>query len=159
MGKVHMPLIQSDAVYLLDHGTSDVLIRRNINGVENAWQARFSRLEGVINQKTRVINAVIEIDNPYEQSSMPLVFGAFVEVEIKGAPIANAALIPQLAIHAQSLVYVYDEGVLRKKTVELVHSNSNGSAVVLGLNEGDQLVTNRLELMYESMPVAVQNEQ
>ncbi len=127
-GEVHMPLVQSDAVYLVN------------------------------NQPTK---AVVEIDNPYEQADaeLPLVYGAFVEVTMVGDQVADAEKIPQLALHPESTVFVFEDGKIRKRTVDIVHYDGKGEVIIRGLNNGDRVVTNRLEVMFDQMLVAVKNEQ
>jgi len=161
LGEIHLPLLQSDAIYLSQDSQISVDIKRNIAGVEHHWQGRFARLEGRLNQQTRVMNAVVELPQPYaaNDNKLPLVLGAFVEVDMRGNSIPNAAAIPQLAIHAGSTVYVFEEGVIRKRQIQQLHIDGEGIVIVRGLNNGEQLVINRLETMYESMPVAVKNEQ
>jgi len=160
-GEVHMPLVQSDAVYLVKNQPSKVMLNRLINDHLYQWEGRYVRLEGRLDQQTRVINAVVEIENPYEQldAELPLVFGAFVEVTMVGDQIDNAEKIPQLALHPESTVFVYQDGKLHKRSVDIIHYDGKGSVIVRGLNDGDQLVINRLEVMFEQMLVAVQNEQ
>ncbi|HSG60709.1 MAG TPA: efflux RND transporter periplasmic adaptor subunit [Pseudomonadales bacterium] len=160
MGEIHLPLLQSDAVYLSQHDKVKVSIKREIAGEIRTWPGRFARLEGRLNEQTRVLNAVVEVPEPYGalEGNIPLVLGAFVEVEMQAETVRLAAAIPQLAIHAGSTVYVFDDGMIRKRTVEQVHADGRGSVVIRGLEDGDQVVINRLETMYESMPVAVKHE-
>lgn len=161
LAEIHLPLLQSDALFLNDNQHVETLIKRTIAGQEYTWVGRFARLEGRLNEQTRVMNAVVELPHPYEvaDGDMPLVLGAFVEVELKGEGIEHASLIPQMAIHAGSTVYVYENELIKKRTVEQIHADGRGGVVVRGLQEGEQLVVNRLETMYDSMPVAVKHEQ
>ncbi len=161
LGEVHLPLLQSDAVYLNENNRVQVEIKRQIAGEERVWAARFARLEGRLNEQTRVMNAVVEIPEPYatQEGGIPLVLGAFVEVDMHGEDVTNAATIPQMAIHAGSTVYVFEDGMIRKREVEQVHADGLGNVVIRGLESGEQVVINRLETMYDSMPVAVKNEQ
>ncbi len=160
-GEVHMPLVQSDAVYLVNNQPTKVMLNRLINGHLYQWQGRYVRLEGRLDQQTRVINAVVEIDNPYEQANaeLPLVYGAFVEVTMVGDQVADAEKIPQLALHPESTVFVFEDGKIRKRTVDIVHYDGKGEVIIRGLNNGDRVVTNRLEVMFDQMLVAVKNEQ
>jgi RND family efflux transporter MFP subunit len=160
-GEVHMPLVQSDAVYLVNNQPTKVMLNRLINGHLYQWQGRYVRLEGRLDQQTRVINAVVEIDNPYEQADaeLPLVYGAFVEVTMVGDQVADAEKIPQLALHPESTVFVFEDGKIRKRTVDIVHYDGKGEVIIRGLNNGDRVVTNRLEVMFDQMLVAVKNEQ
>ncbi len=159
-GEVHMPLVQSDAVYLVNNQPTKVMLNRLINGHLYQWQGRYVRLEGRLDQQTRVINAVVEIDNPYEQANaeLPLVYGAFVEVTMVGDRVADAEKIPQLALHPESTVFVFEDGKIRKRTVDIVHYDGKGEVIIRGLNNGDRVVTNRLEVMFDQMLVAVQND-
>lgn len=161
MGEIHLPLLQSDAVYLNQHNNVTVDIKREISGEIRTWKGRFARLEGRLNEQTRVLNAVVEVPEPYavNDGEIPLVLGAFVEVEMHAETVTLAAAVPQLAIHAGSTVYVYEDGLIRKRTVEQVHADGRGRVVIRGLNNGEQIVINRLETMYDSMPVAVKDEQ
>lgn len=159
-GEIHLPLVQADAYYLSQHYSANVVVRRVVAGKELTWLGKFSRLEGRMDTNTRVLNAVVVIDEPYNtlKQELPLVFGAFVDVDLKGEPVADASSVPQIAIHAGNYIYVYEDGVLHKRQIELIHANNNGDAIIQGLTQGDRVVINRLDVMYDSMRVAVNDE-
>jgi membrane fusion protein (multidrug efflux system) len=84
--------------------------------------------------------------------------GMFVTTFIITETHTNALVIPKKALVLESdadQVYVYDDGVARKATLQLGFQESDRVEVLSGLNEGEQVVTVGQEGLREGLPIRV----
>ncbi len=84
--------------------------------------------------------------------------GMFVTTFIITETHANALVIPKKALVLESdadQVYVYDNGVARKATLQLGFQESDRVEVLSGLNEGEQVVTVGQEGLREGLPIRI----
>jgi len=124
------------------------------------WQGRLARVEARVDAETRVIPVVVEVTAPLdpEAHAQPLPFGLFVRVMLPGRPLAEAVSLPQTAIHGDDEVFLVEDGRLSLRQVEVVRHQDGQALVTGGLDDGDQVVLTRLDLMLTGMPVAVDND-
>ncbi len=80
-------------------------------GEAHAWEGRIVRTEGEIDPRTRMINVIAQVQEPYVRvgSRPPLAVGLFVEAEIMGNRVDNVFVLPRSAIQANNQVYVVSE--------------------------------------------------
>ncbi|MCI0694428.1 efflux RND transporter periplasmic adaptor subunit [candidate division KSB1 bacterium] len=84
--------------------------------------------------------------------------GMFVTTFIITETHADALVIPKKALILESdadQVYVYDNGVARKVTLQLGFQESDRVEVLSGLNEGEQVVTVGQEGLREGLPIRI----
>lgn len=140
-------------------GTSVTLTTGDANSSAR-WAARLARIEARIDADTRVFPVVVEVEDPLNAGlhDIPLRFGQFVRAEIFGGTVANAVMIPQAALHGDDDVFLLEDGRLARRSVTVGRISEGGALVTEGLNAGDQVVTTRLDLMFEGMEVALNDE-
>lgn len=73
----------------------------------NTWQAKIVRSEWHQNESTRQRNAIAVIEKPLAQST-PLLFGSFVQAEIKGKTLENVWKLPASAISQKQEVWLVE---------------------------------------------------
>lgn len=151
--EVSLQLPPSEAA-LLDPG-ADVTLSATMGAEVQQWPARLLRIESRVNQQTRVMPVVVEVDSPYDASVHPhvLPLGLFVGAELPGKPISRAVRLPISALQADESVFVVQEGVLQRRPVSVVHREGNTVIINDGLANGEQVVVNRLEVMFQGMLV------
>ena len=151
--EVSLQLPPSEAA-LLDPG-ADVTLAATMGAALQQWPARLLRIESRVDQQTRVMPVVVEVDSPYDASVHPdvLPLGLFVGAELHGKPINSAVRLPISALQADESVFVVEEGVLQRRRVNVVHREGNTVIVNDGLANGEQVVVNRLEVMFQGMLV------
>lgn len=112
------------------------------------------RLYGDLDPVGRMARVLVEIEDPFllqksdEErlaAGLPMLVGAYVEVEISGAGIAQVVELPRKAIHDGNKVYVYGaDDRLEVREVGVAWRREQTVLVSSGLKTGDQVVTSRV---------------
>jgi RND family efflux transporter MFP subunit len=138
---------------------SPALVKASVAGRELRWTGKVVRTEGKLDERTRMINVVVRVEQPYA-SKPPLVFGLFVEVQIEGRTIPNGAVIPRAALHQGDIVWVVGEdNRLQFRHVEVGRIQGDEVVVTGGLEDGERLVTTPLKAVTDGMLVRVVGEE
>jgi len=125
-------------------------------GQQWRWPANIVRTEAAIDPQSRVLYAVAEVANPYQQQSgsdrPPLTIGQYVSAEIQGKTVAGVSAIPRSALRDDNTVWLLGENErLEVSPVEIVQLNAD-TATVRGLPaNGAQLITSRIPLPVAGM--------
>ncbi len=134
---------------------SPVKVIARIAGRDRSWSGKIMRAEGKLDERTRMINVAVRVENPYA-TKPPLVAGLFVTVEITGHTIEDAAVIPRSALRENNTVWVVDDsGRLTFREVEVARLETNQVILRSGLTDGDQVVTSGLRAVTDGMQVRV----
>lgn len=110
------------------------------------WQGFLSRALGEVDAKTRMVDVVIVIDDPYllknnSRQGQELALGSFVQVEIEGRVLAEVAEIPRKSLQGENHVWlVTDQNELVLRQVEVGRKEKDTVLVARGLADGDRLV-------------------
>jgi RND family efflux transporter MFP subunit len=132
---------------------ADAVVEVRVAGETKQWPGRIVRSEGKLDQRTRMVNVVVRIDNPYA-TRPPLAVGLFAKVTIQGRTLDQAALIPRAALRDNHQVWVVDpKGRLTFRTVEVARLEFNGAIVRNGLKHGEQVVVSTLKGVSDGMRV------
>ncbi|MBW2195281.1 MAG: efflux RND transporter periplasmic adaptor subunit [Deltaproteobacteria bacterium] len=132
---------------------SHATVHTFLAGRQLAWPGKVVRSEGKLDERTRMINVVVEVKEPYAKMP-PLAMGLFVTVDIKGRTLSNAATIPRSALHQANLVWTVDqESRLRFREVEVALIQGSEAVIRTGLKNGDRLVTTPLKTVTDGMKV------
>ena len=132
---------------------SPVKVFARIAGRELSWTGQVVRAEGMLDERTRMVNVVVRVEKPYA-SKPPLVAGLFVTVEIKGRTLENAAVIPRSALRDNNTVWVVDEaGQLVFRPVDVARLGTNQAILRSGLKDGEMVVTSGLKVVTDGMKV------
>ena len=158
VAEVRLPLALSD---LADLGINVNASRQaldlpvELSADELRWQATLVRTEGVLDEKSRVIYAVAEIQDPYQRSTSsntsasaeraPLRFGQFVNATISGRQSAPVLQLPRHLLKPENIVLVADQALkLQLRNVTIDRADQQYAYVLNGLQQGDQLVVSPL---------------
>jgi RND family efflux transporter MFP subunit len=134
---------------------SAVKVRTRVAGRELTRPGRVMRAEGKLDERTRMVNVVVRVDNPYA-SKPPLAAGLFVTVEIQGSTLQNAAAIPRTALRKDNMVWLVDEsGSISFREVEIARLLPNTAILKSGVQDGEILVTSGLKAVTEGMKVRI----
>ncbi|TNE86676.1 MAG: efflux RND transporter periplasmic adaptor subunit [Deltaproteobacteria bacterium] len=116
-------------------------------------KARVLRLIGELDPTTRTAQVLVEIPEPMS-GDLPLLPGAYVEVELEGTPLPEAFVVPRVAVNDGDIVWVVGEGdVLERRQIGATWRDRESIVVATGLRAGDRVVTSPLSLPVEGMPV------
>ncbi len=111
------------------------------------WQGKVVLTEGAIDDSSRQLYVVAQIDDPYGKDAagrVPLKVGQYVTAEIQGRQLDNVLVIPNRAIYQGSYVYIVTEGVLKQVAVQVDWQDDRQALVSGGLKAGDALVVTPL---------------
>ncbi len=136
---------QTDAIY------PKVVLRGTGSQSALHWQGRLVRTEGVVDEKTRSMTAVVEVADPYgllgnsEHRKQPLRLGTYVKAYIDGKPISDLIEISQAAINPGNKVWLVNErGRLEQRTVNILTRTAETAYINGGLAHGDKVSTTSL---------------
>jgi RND family efflux transporter MFP subunit len=135
----------------------DVVIQSDLIGRER-WQAKLVRTEGTIDQTARQLHVIAQIDDPFgpdNKGRSPLKIGQYVTAEIEGNTLPDVLVIPNNTIYQGTYVYTVEEGVLRRKDIDIAWQNDVEAIVAGGLQPGDELVTTPLGQVTSGIRVTV----
>jgi RND family efflux transporter MFP subunit len=126
---------------------SPAFVYVTIGGKQFQWKGFVTRSTGEVDQKNRMIQVVVEIQDPYgladksEPERPALATGTFVQVRIQGKILENVAVIPRRAIREDSTVWIMDrESKLRIQKVVPVRIERDEVIVAEGLEGGDRII-------------------
>jgi RND family efflux transporter MFP subunit len=145
-----------------DEGERDgpeVVLRARFAGGDHEWTGRVVRTEGAIDARSRMINVVARVHDPYgrEQAngSTPLAVGLFVEAEILGKTLSNVILAPRAAVRDRdSMVVVDHRDLLRIRRVDVIRRGRRRVVIPAdALEPGDRVVLSSLETAVDGMEV------
>ncbi len=134
----------------------EVELSARFAGETHTWQARVVRTEGEIDPRTRMVNVVARVENPYERSDgrPPLAVGLFVDAEILGRKVDGVFVLPRAALREGDLVHVIDaEDRLRLREVEVLRRHRDEIVVAGGLAPGERVSLTPLSAPVEGMLV------
>jgi RND family efflux transporter MFP subunit len=135
----------------------DVVIKSDLIGDEE-WNARLVRTEGTIDESARQLHVIAQIGDPFGRQSegkSPLKIGQYVTAEIKGRTLADVLVIPNNTIYQGSYVYTVEDGILRRKDVDIAWQNDVEAIIRRGISPGDELVTTPLGQVTSGIRVSV----
>jgi RND family efflux transporter MFP subunit len=127
-------------------------------GRAHVWTGRIVRAEGALDARTRLVNVVARVADPYGLASgaPPLAVGLFVEAEIEGRAISGAMRLPRSALRGErEVVVVGPDAALRTRSVDVLRVEGEIVFVAGGLASGERVVARAPSAFVEGMTVRV----
>ena len=135
-----------------DRPGAGATVRARLAGQDLSWEGRVVRTEGKLDERTRMINVVVQVEKPYARKP-PLAIGLFVTVEIRGAVLADTTQIPRQALRQDDVVWVVNGGRLRFHRVEVARRDGDKVLIKSGLRDGDKVAVSTLKAPTDNMAV------
>jgi RND family efflux transporter MFP subunit len=146
----------------------EVRLHTEFAGRPQTWTGRVVRTEGEIDPKSRMVNVVARIEDPYglhdDSDRPPLAVGLFVEAEILGRTAEDVVVLPRAALRsgapmdpdAPDAVHVIDDdGRLQIRTVEVLRTEPEWVVIGAGLETGERVSISPLPGVVDGMSVRV----
>ena len=134
-----------------------VTLSAQVGAKQHQWQGRIVRTQAAIDQQTRLIYAVAEVNDPYGKGAsngVPLAVGLFVSAEAEGVQERHAIVMPREALRNADKVYVVDEdNRLDIRTVDVISTSENRVVVAGGVADGERVVTSTVANAVDGMEV------
>ena len=131
-------------------------------GNENIWRGRVARIKAMMDERTRTLPMVIEIDETpateRPQNPFGLRPGMFVTVRIKGKKIQNVFVLPRYLIYPGDVVYTVKDDTLKSNRVKILRGYKDTVIIGSGLSEGAFIVKSPLSSPMDGMRVRVKTE-
>ena len=141
----------------------EVRLTAEFAGEPRVWTGRIVRTEGEIDPKSRMLNLVARVEDPYGRSRStnraPLAVGLFVEAEILGREMERVFVLPREALRTDGdddRVYVVDaENRLRFRRVQVLRTERENAVVGSGLAPGERVSVSPMVAAVDGMLVRV----
>lgn len=117
------------------------------------------RLQGELDPQARTATLLVAVDRPLDppNGGLPLLSGAYVEVDITGRPVEGSYLLPRTALVEGNQVWlVTAQGTLSRRQVEVAWRTREEVIISRGLQQAERVVISPLAMPIEGMPVEVQ---
>jgi RND family efflux transporter MFP subunit len=142
--EIRLPLPDKDLPYVQLEQHPAVRFSAEIGGTVHSWQGQIVRTEGVFDEQSRVLYAVAQVQDPYNQRGTnwdyPLRVGTFVDAEIKGLEVDDVIVLPRSVLRRGNRVWTIGPNKeLIPREVKLLRADENQIYVTGGL-EGNPLV-------------------
>ena len=110
---------------------ADVVFKTIVAGKPREWHGKIVRTAASVNSRTRLINAIAEVEDPFGAGSddgIPMAPGLFVDADVVGATEKNVFSAPREALRGTDSVYIgnIETKKLEIANVDVVHSDESG---------------------------------
>lgn len=167
--EVRLPITTRDSAWLdlplgqSFEGKTRALLEAQVGETRHRWEGQIVRTDGMIDPKTRMIQAVASVKHPFGKKEWPAAFpltpGLFVQATIEGKVQEGCFQIPRDALwEGDRVLCLQDDNRLFFREVNIIHHTRDHVLINKGLEDGTQIVTTRLEAVVEGMKVR-RNEQ
>lgn len=112
------------------------------NDIGERWPAKIVRSEGVLDERSRVLFVVAQVQDPYRLDSegKALLNGSFVKATIEGRTIEDLIAIPRHILRTGNQLWVVDDKqTLRNRDIKALRTEGKLVYVYEGLEEGDRI--------------------
>jgi RND family efflux transporter MFP subunit len=131
-------------------------------GNEHIWRGRVARIKAMMDERTRTLPMVIEIDETpateRPQNPFGLRPGMFVTIRIKGKKIQNVFVLPRYMIYPGDVVYTVKDDTLKSNRVKILRGYKDTVIIGDGLSEGAFIVKSPLSSPMDGMRVRLRTE-
>ena len=153
-----LPLIYNNELPADRAGVPVVLHTRFANR-EWQWQGKVVRTDASIDENSRVVYAVVEVQKPFERQPgserPPLSPGLFVSATITGRELQQVVELPRSALRSDSTVMVVDTAQLAQPQPVHVLDSSTDNVWVQGINAGARVIVRQPTGVVAGMQVTV----
>ncbi|MCH8257860.1 MAG: efflux RND transporter periplasmic adaptor subunit [Proteobacteria bacterium] len=139
---------------LTDALSTEVVLSTTYGGQRYEWIGKLVRTEAEIDSKSRMINAIVRVDNKYDDGHPPLPIGLFVAASIKGRTVDNIVSLPRAALRNQNQVLIVDKNNrLRYRSVEVMRFEKDKVIISAGLEDGEVVSISPIQTVVDGMRV------
>lgn len=157
LGRLNLPIAFGATQ---DQTGPEVVFTATVAGAQRRWVGRVTRTAAALDPRTRLIDVIAELDDPYgagADGGVPMAPGLFVNARIKGQLIEDVKVAPRAALRGEDRVYVGNpkEGTLSIRQVDVVHADEDGAYLRSGVEVGDLAVVSPIQAAFDGMRIRV----
>lgn len=132
----------------------EVIVSTDYGGRHYEWTGRLVRTEAEIDSRSRMVTAVVRVNNTDNPDQPDLPIGLFVNASIMGRAVDNVVTLPRAALRNQNQVLVVDEDKrLHYRGVQIMRFEDDNVLISGGLESGDVVNVSPLQTVIEGMRV------
>ncbi|MFQ5484095.1 MAG: efflux RND transporter periplasmic adaptor subunit [Desulfobacterales bacterium] len=124
------------------------------------WKGHVSRIKAKMDEKTRTLPVVVEIDTSPTRAEEHDIFrirpGMFIKVQIKGIKIHRVFVLPRYVVHAGDVIYTVSKNRLQIRPVKVLRRFKELVYIQSGLTDGEQIIKTPLPGAVNDLPVRVE---
>ncbi|EJB1759093.1 TPA: efflux RND transporter periplasmic adaptor subunit [Vibrio parahaemolyticus] len=157
VAEVHVPIAGFDSAFLPE-SIKELTATVTQQGIlSTTREGKVVRDLGMIDSATRMINMVIQVEDPYgiDNQQPPIKFGSYVEVSFTGKELKHIYRLPQELVKNRTVWVVNNENQLQPRTVTVLRAEGEFMLVGEGLEQSDQLVLTLPEYPQKGMAVQI----
>lgn len=144
--------------YMAEAGQGpEVTFTSNMGRSQHQWNGRIIRTNASVDQQTRLIYAIAEVQDPYGKGAdfgVPFAVGMFVQANIAGIESKEAMVIPRDALRNADKVYVVDaDNKLDIRSVEVLSTSVDQVLLSAGVSVGEKVAVSTIPNAAQGMLV------
>lgn len=145
-------------------GSPARIVQRVAEGVEVVREGRVIKLLGDLEPQGKMARLLVEIRDPLGQANaqgedrLPLLLGAYVNVDIEGPAIEGAVALPRPALRDNDRVWLKQHGQLAIRDVDVIWTTEDQVFVRGDLTVQDEIVVSRIDAPVEGMSLRINGE-
>ncbi len=157
MGQLGLPLAFAESA---DNPGPEVVFTADVGGQPRVWTGHVARTSAAIDQRTRLIDVIAELDDPYGEGAdngTPMAPGLFVNAAIQGQTLEDVIVVPRSGLRGENQVYVGnpEEGTLSIREVNVIYTDRDGAYVSSGVLPGELAVVSPIQAAIDGMRIKV----
>ena len=165
--EVRLPITDSDLMFVnIASQSTDgapVSLKASVGGLTRRWEGKLVRSEGVLDTGSRVVYAIVEVQDPYNMEgshSAPIRFGQFVEAEITSRQNEALMVLPRSILRLDNTVLTVNENrEIEIKPVEVARTTAKEVFIRSGVEQGSLVVTSAVPNPYNGMKVRLPGDE
>lgn len=139
---------------LTEELSPDVVLFTDYGGNHYEWRGKLVRTEAEIDSKSRMVTAVVRVENNEDHDQPALPVGLFVNAKIMGRWVDNIITLPRAALRNQNQVLIVDsDNRLRFRTVEVMRFANDEVLISEGLDDGSVVNVSPIQTVIDGMRV------
>jgi RND family efflux transporter MFP subunit len=139
---------------LTDDLAPEVSLSTEYGGKHYEWLGRLVRTEAEIDSKSRMVTAVVRVNNADNPNQPNLPIGLFVNARVKGRWVESIVTLPRAALRNQNQVLIIDaDNRIQFRNIEILRFVDDNVLVSSGLEPGDIVNVSPLQTVIEGMRV------
>lgn len=174
VAEVRIPLPDSDLQYVNiplnyrgddpeSNQGPDVIVTAEFAGKKHSWEGKIVRTEGEIDPASRMLYAIVQVEDPYARSKdrnkPPLAVGMFVNTEIQGKWVSGVVALPRSAVREGSSVWIVSsDNRLEFREVNILKAETDRILIDRGILDKEVICISSLDAVVEGMQVTVAEE-
>ena len=148
------------------------LVTRSYGDRAYSWNGRVHRVNGAVNEKTRTVDVVVRVSDPYDQPPTvspqndtapppPLAVGSYVTVDIEARRAEAYHIVPRRAVRTRTpdqppVVWTVEgDSMLVEQTVQPIQTVDERTYLAATLPPGTRVITTDLSVQTDSMAVRI----